>query len=162
MADINQTNNKEKQVSEFENLLQVYTEKSLYTVKVDADGNIIYDDKGNPILEPKLSELPPQTRTVAESLVGVQKRLEAKDTQLDERVSTVETKFEQLSSNVTSKVNSNSDLIVTAINDEYTRATTVEKKLSDRITAEENRLDDFFKAAEVGEIAIDTLVEIQK
>ena len=140
MTDINQTNNKETQVSEFENLLQVYTE---HTLKND-------------------SSLPPQTRVVKEQLDRVENILAAKDTELDSRVSFVEKGFEQLNSNITSKVDSSFDTIIASINTEVTRAKNKEKELSDRISTEKERLDDFFKAAEVGEIAIDTLVEIQK
>ena len=140
MTDINQTNNKETQVSEFENLLQVYTE---HTLKND-------------------SSLPPQTRVVKEQLDRVENILAAKDTELDSRVSFVEKGFEQLNSNITSKVDSNFDTIIASINTEVTRAKNKEKELSDRVSTEKERLDDFFKAAEVGEIAIDTLVEIQK
>lgn len=140
MADINQTNNKEMQVSEFENLLQVYTE---HTLKND-------------------SSLPPQTRVVKEHLDRIENILAAKDTELDSRVSFVEKGFEQLNSNITSKVDSNFDSIITSIDTEVNRAKKSEKELSDRISTEKERLDDFFKAAEVGDIAIDTLVEIQK
>lgn len=140
MADINQTNNKEMQVSEFENLLQVYTE---HTLKND-------------------SSLPPQTRVVKEHLDRIENILAAKDTELDSRVSFVEKGFEQLNSNITSKVDSNFDSIITSIDTEVNRAKKSEKELSERISTEKERLDDFFKAAEVGDIAIDTLVEIQK
>ena len=140
MADINQTNNKEMQVSEFENLLQVYTE---HTLKND-------------------SSLPPQTRVVKEHLDRIENILAAKDTELDSRVSFVEKGFEQLNSNITSKVDSNFNAVINSINTEVNRAKGKEKELSDRISTEKERLDDFFKAAEVGDIAIDTLVEIQK
>jgi hypothetical protein len=140
MADIDQTNNKEMQVSEFENLLQVYTE---HTLKND-------------------SSLPPQTRVVKEHLDRIENILAAKDTELDSRVSFVEKGFEQLNSNIASKVDSNFNTIINSINTEVNRAKGKEKELSDRISTEKERLDDFFKAAEVGDIAIDTLVEIQK
>jgi hypothetical protein len=142
MTDINQTNNKENQTSnsEFENLLQVYTECAL-----------------NPD-----SSLPPQTRVVAESLTGIQKLLEAKDVQLDERMSFVEDKFSKLDTELISKVNNNLDTIITSIDTEVNRAKDKEKELLDRIRVEKDRLDDFFKAAEIGDIAIDTLVEVQK
>lgn len=138
--DINKTNNNEKQVTEFENLLQVYTENTL---------------KDN-------SSLPPQTRVVKEQLDRIENILVAKDTELDSRVSFVEKGFEQLNSNITSKVGNSFDSIITSIDTEVNRAKSKEKELSDRISTEKDRLDDFFKAAEVGDIAIDTLVEIQK
>jgi hypothetical protein len=141
MTDINQTNNKERQISnsEFENLLQVYTE---HTLKAD-------------------SSLPPQTRVVAESLTGVQKVLEAKDIQLDERVSFVENKFSELNTNLTNKVDNNLNAIITSIDTEVNRAKIEEKLLSNRILDEKNRLDLFFENADRSEAAIDNLKEIQ-
>jgi hypothetical protein len=138
--DINKTNNNEKQVTEFENLLQVYTENTL---------------KDN-------SSLPPQTRIVKGELDRIENVLSAKDTELDFRVSDVEAKFEQLNSTVTSKVDTNFDTVVKSIEFEVNRAKAEEKELYSQITAEKERLNDFFVAAEVGDIAIDTLVEIQK
>lgn len=161
MADIN-NNEKNMQATEFKELLKVYTEHSLYTYEVDADGKIVLDADGNPVIIPSQSELPPQTRVVAESLTGIQKLLEAKDVQLDERMSFVEDKFSELDTELTNKVNNNLDAIITSIDTEENRAKKSEKDLSDRIKKEKDRLDDFFKAAEVGDIAIDTLVEIQK
>jgi hypothetical protein len=161
MADIN-NNEKNMQATEFKELLKVYTDHSLYTYEVDADGNIVYDADGNPVIIPSQSELPPQTRVVAESLTGIQKLLEAKDVQLDERMYFVEDKFSKLNTELTNKVNNNLDAIITSIDTEENRAKKSEKELSDRISTEKDRLDEFFKAAEVGDIAIDTLVEIQK
>ena len=160
--DTNQTNNKEKQIAEFENLLKVYTDHSLYTYELDGNGNIVYDDNGNPILKPKLSDLPPQTRIVAESITQVQNLLGAKDQQLDERMSIVENKFDDLKADVVVKVTNNLESMARSIGDETDRAMNKEQELLDKITVEKNRIDDFFKAAEVGDIAIDTLVEIQK
>lgn len=138
--DTTKTNNNEKQVTEFENLLQVYTENTL---------------KDN-------SSLPPQTRIVKGELDRIENVLSAKDTELDFRVSDVEAKFEQLNSTVTSKVDTNFDTVVKSIEFEVNRAKAEEKELYSQITAEKERLNDFFVAAEVGDIAIDTLVEIQK
>ena len=140
MADINQTNNKEKQVSEFENLLQVYTE---HTLKED-------------------SSLPPQTRVVKETLDSIKGILDAKDTELDERVSIVESKFDELDTNLTTKVNSNLDMIVTSISTEADRAKLSEKDLSDRILREKERLDAFLEGEDITDTAIDTLKEIQR
>jgi predicted nucleic acid-binding Zn-ribbon protein len=140
MTDINQTNNKEMQVSEFENLLQVYTE---HTLKND-------------------SSLPPQTRVVKETVDGIYGRLNASETSILEKFEIIESNFNQLKSTMASKVTNNLDTIVESIETEVRRAKGEEQELFERIKKEKDRLDDFFLAAEVGDIAIDTLVEIQK
>ena len=140
MADINQTNSKEKQVSEFENLLQVYTE---HTLKED-------------------SSLPPQTRVVKETLDSIKGILDAKDIELDERVSIVESKFDDLDTELTTKVNSNLDMITTSISTEADRAKLSEKELSDRIFHEKERIDAFLEGEDITDTAIDTLKEIQR
>ena len=140
MADINQTNNKEKQVSEFENLLQVYTE---HTLKED-------------------SSLPPQTRVVKETLDSIKGILDAKDTELDERVSIVESKFDELDTTLTTKVNNNLDMIAASISTEADRAKLSEKDLSDRIFREKERLDAFLEGEDIADTTIDTLKEIQR
>ena len=88
--------------------------------------------------------------------------LDAKDIQLDERMSIVEDKFSKLDADMTVKVTNNLEILARSIGDEADRARNKEQELLDKITIEKDRIDDFFKAAEVGDIAIDTLIEIQK